>query len=156
MSFLKNAMLAVVLLVASSSVSFAARHSVHDTASSLVGLHERSDRQAIRSITHVDPVNTPWCAAFVNGVLRKNGNRGTGSDSASSFTKYNRATSNPQKGDIVVVRRSGGSGAHVGFFDGYTTKNGQKAVRVIGGNQSNKVSVSSYSTNKVISYRQVN
>lgn len=137
------------------SSSAYADYSVLSKASSFIGLHERSNRQKIKSVTKVDPVRTPWCAAFVNGILRSKGKSGTGSNTARSFTKYKTGTRNPKQGDVVVIRRKGGSGAHVGFFKGFVTKNGKRYVAVLGGNQSNKVSVSHYPTSKVISYRSV-
>jgi len=152
MTFFKSAIVAFALLFA--TPSFAAEN-VLNKAKSYVGLHEKSNRARIKGVTRVDPVRIPWCAAFVNGILRSSGKSGTGSNSARSFTKYKTGTKNPRKGDIVVIRRKGGSGAHVGFFKGFVNRNGRKMVAVVGGNQSNKVSVAYYSTGSVISYRRV-
>ena len=152
MTFLRSAIMAFILLF--STPTFAAE-SVLNRANNFVGMHEKSNRTTIKGVTRVDPVRTPWCAAFVNGVLRSVGLSGTGSNSARSFTKYKTGTKNPQKGDIVVLRRKGGSGAHVGIFKGFVKRNGKTMVAVVGGNQSNKVSVAYYSTSKVISYRRV-
>lgn len=125
------------------------------TASQYLGMHERSNKGLLSRVTKVNPSRTPWCAAFVNGILRQNGLRGTGSNSAASFKNYKTATSMPSEGDIVVIRRRGGSGSHVGFFKGFVTKNGQRYVAVLGGNQSNKVTVAYYPVSKVHSYRNV-
>ena len=38
---------------------------IHSVASRFVGLHERTDRGALKQIVNVDPARTPWCAAFV-------------------------------------------------------------------------------------------
>lgn len=127
---------------------------VLSTASNYLGLHERSNTGTLRRVTGVNPARTPWCAAFVNGVLRQSGRRGTGSNSAASFRNYGNATSAPAGGDIALVRRRGGSGYHVGFFKGYVTRNGRTMVAIVGGNQSNRVSVSYYPAGKV-SFRRV-
>jgi uncharacterized protein (TIGR02594 family) len=119
------------------------------TASSYLGMHERSNSGALRRVTKVNPARTPWCAAFVNGVLRQTGKRGTGSNAASSFRGYGHATSAPAPGDIALIRRRGGSGYHVGFFKGYVNKGGRRMVAVLGGNQGNRVSVSYYPAGKV-------
>ena len=119
------------------------------TAASYLGMHERKNGAALKRVTKVNPARTPWCAAFVNGVLRQNGRKGTGSNAASSFTRYGSATSNPAPGDVALIRRRGGSGYHVGFFKGYVNKGGRRMVAVLGGNQGNRVSVSYYPAGKV-------
>ena len=148
--------IAVFFLLFSSLPSFAqTQDNIFNRAFSYVGLHERSNRTQIKTVTKIDPARTPWCAAFVNGVLSQMGIRGTGSNMAISFAKYKTATSTPQKGDIVVIRtgraRRGSSGNHVGFFQGFK---GDK-VAVLGGNQSNRVKVSYFSRRSVITYRKV-
>lgn len=98
----------------------------------------------------INPRKTPWCAAFVNGVLHKAGVKGTNSLSARSFVSWGSRVKNPQNGDVVLIRRRGGSGYHVGFYVG---RKGNK-VLVLGGNQSNRVKVSAFSINKVAQYRR--
>ena len=147
---------AVFFLLTSAAPSFAqTQDNIFNRAFSYVGLHERSNRAQIKRVTKVDPARTPWCAAFVNGILAQLGQRGTGSNMAISFAKYKTATKNPQKGDIVVIRtgrsRRGRSSNHVGFFEGFK---GNK-VAVLGGNQSNRVKISYFSKSSVISYRKV-
>lgn len=152
MKLFRLALVAMTMVFCSNAM---ASENVLSQAINYIGLHEKSNRATLKNVTKVDPARTPWCAAFVNGVLRATGFSGTGSNTARSFTKYKQATSNPQKGDIVVIRRKGGSGAHVGIFKGFINRNGKTMVAVVGGNQSNKVSVAYYSTSKVISYRRV-
>lgn len=90
------------------------------------------------------PINirkTPWCAAFVNGVLGSQGYGGTGSNAAKSFLNYggtvwNRANnqgdlSKAQPGDIAVFNRGGNQG-HVGFIKSVSGD----SVTIVGGNQS--------------------
>ena len=121
---------------------------IHDVASKFLGLHERIHAHILKPILNVNPVSTPWCAAFVNAVLTQTGLRGSGSNHVSSFNNFGARTSDPQKGDIVVLR------SHVGFFDGYTYRNGQKYVVVLGGNQANRVQTSQYLASRVVSYRR--
>jgi uncharacterized protein (TIGR02594 family) len=151
----KTALAAFFLLFSVVPSSAQTQNNIFNHASSYVGLHERSNRTQIKTVTKVDPVRTPWCAAFVNGILAQVGMKGTGSNLAISFTKYKTATSNPVKGDIVVIRtgrsRRGRAGNHVGIFEKFVGNR----VAVLGGNQSNKVKVSYFSKSSVISYRKV-
>lgn len=121
---------------------------IHEVASKFLGLHERIHAHILKPFMNVNPIQTPWCAAFVNAVLNETGLRGTGSNHAMSFANYGVKTNDPQKGDIVVMT------THVGFFDGYTYRNGKKYVVVLGGNQANKVQISQYPASKVVSYRR--
>ena len=147
--------LAAIFLFFSVVPSYAQNDNIFNRAFSYIGLHERSHRTQIKTITKIDPARTPWCAAFVNGILRQMGIQGTGSNMAISFAKYKTATKSPRKGDIVVIRtgrsRRGRSGNHVGFFQGFK---GNK-VAVLGGNQSNRVKVSYFPIRSVISYRRI-
>lgn len=87
----------------------------------------------------------PWCASFVNWVMKEAGIKGTGSAMANSFLNWGRSTSNPKPGDVVVF---GGSG-HVGFFLGFEGN----SVKVLGGNQSNSVKVSYFPRSNVAGFR---
>lgn len=129
--------------------------SVFNKAKNYVGIHERSGSKKLKKITKVNPARVPWCAAFINGVLKTVGIHGTGSLSAMSFAKYKKGTKKPHKGDIVVIKRKGGSGAHVALFSKFVKKNGRRYVQVLGGNQKNKVSIRNYPVAKVISYRKI-
>lgn len=151
MSVVKSVLLAgacMLWLGTTCNVAFA-EPSVISKAESYVGLHERKNRSKIKEVTKVDPVRIPWCAAFVNGILKQLGFSGTNSNAAISFSKYNVPTKTPKTGDIVVFRH------HVGFFKGFVTKKNRTMVAVLGGNQSNRVKVSYFPTRKVLSYRKV-
>jgi len=139
----KQTVIAAAFLVISTPVY--ANENIFDRAFSYLNLHERSNRTQIQKVTKVDPVRTPWCAAFVNGILKEIGLSGTNSNMAISFNKYKTPTKTPKKGDIVVFAH------HVGFFQKFS---GNK-VAVLGGNQSNKVKVSYFSKSSVLSYRKV-
>jgi uncharacterized protein (TIGR02594 family) len=75
----------------------------------------------------------PWCALFVNAVLKQSGIKGTGSLAARSFEAWGIKLTKPALGAILVFGRKGGG--HVGF---YVAENAT-AFLVRGGNQGNAV-----------------
>ena len=89
-----------------------------------------------------------WCARFVNFVLAKVGQPGTGSDAAKSFAAYGRRISGPQVGAIAVLTRKGGG--HVGIVTG-VDRNGNP-ILIAGNNGRRKVGISVYSKRRVIAY----
>ena len=125
-----------------------------EIAKSYLGLHERTDRSAIRQLVGFDPVGDAWCAGFVNGTLKKAGIQGTGKDNARSFLAWGQPTSNPKKGDIVVLWRGspGSWKGHVGYYYGTSGDN----VLILGGNQNNQVSIETYPKSRVLGYRSIN
>lgn len=98
------------------------------------------------------PDETAWCSSFVNYCVEQAGMDGTGSKWARSWHEKNwgqTVTDDPRIGDIVVWRRQapGQDGGHVAFFveelaDGF--------VRVLGGNQSDRLRISTYPKNGTI------
>ena len=94
-----------------------------------------------------------WCAAVVNWVLMKCGYEYTGMLNARSFLEIGEVTDSPEIGDIAVFWRISPDSAygHVAFFlrelSGY--------VYVLGGNQSNQMSVSKYPVARLLSYRKL-
>lgn len=122
---------------------------LHSEAMRFFGLHERRHTSTLAAVLKVNPRRTPWCAAFVNAVLHRQGQRGSGSNKAISFARYGNRVHTPTKGDIVVFR------SHVGFFQGYVNRGGRTYVAVLGGNQSNRVQVSYFAKSRVVAYRRV-
>lgn len=130
-----------------------------DTAQQYVGRSENNaaDSNVLQNLfkqagQNVDPKMTAWCAAFVNAVLATNGLPGTGSLKARSFLNYGQETSSPQQGDIVVLKRGGNADqGHVGFFQGFDANGG---VKVLGGNQGNKVGTDTFNPADVLSFRR--
>ena len=145
MKKLTAATLAAFLFLSNTNSAYASDN-IFNRAFSFIGLHERTHRAQIQSVTKVDPVRVPWCAAFLNGILRMSGKPTTKSNKAISFAKYGSPTRSPKKGDIVVFR------GHVGLFNGYT---GKGRISVLGGNQSNKVKISTYSKKSVVTIRKI-
>lgn len=128
------------------------------TAQPYIGLEERQDRKQIREFVGVDPVNTEWCAAFVNAVLEIDGIPGSASVSnvplmARSFLTWGTPVepADIQRGDIVVFPR-GDKGwlGHVGFF--VEEQNGQWVI--LGGNQRNEVRYDFYDPKKALGIRR--
>ncbi len=87
---------------------------------------------------------TAWCAAYVSWVLKEN-NVQVNLIKAYDFIKIGQHVSKPKVGDIVVFKN------HVGFYVSH--HNG--IVNVLGGNQSNKVKISRFSTDKVEDIRRI-
>jgi uncharacterized protein (TIGR02594 family) len=88
----------------------------------------------------------PWCSSFVNWVFNKAGYPITRSAAAKSWLKWGREVP-MQYGCLVVLKRKGGH--HVGF---YTGEKGD-SVYLLGGNQSDKVCVTLYKKDLILSTR---
>ena len=90
-----------------------------------------------------------WCADFVNGVLRSQGLKGTGSSMASSFARYGSAIGREgiRKGDVLVEN------GHVGIATGETDARGR--IGMISGNYSHKVSRSFEDAARIIAARHM-
>jgi uncharacterized protein (TIGR02594 family) len=94
---------------------------------------------------------TPWCAGFVGAMLEDCGIKSTRSGMARSYEKWGQPCE-PIPGAVVTFWRgskSSGSG-HVGFVTG---RDQYGNVMVLGGNQSNAVSIAPFDTARVTSYR---
>jgi uncharacterized protein (TIGR02594 family) len=123
-----------------------------------IGLDENTQAAAVRDYLHnggvnLDPQTYAWCAAFVNATLQQSGMKGTGSNMARSFLEWGQPTENPAQGDIAVFRRPGdetNTFGHVGFFAGF---NPDGSIRVLGGNQGDKVSYGNYSREDLLGFR---
>jgi uncharacterized protein (TIGR02594 family) len=95
---------------------------------------------------------TAWCSAAIGAWLAESGNKGTGSLAARSYLQWGTPTDQPKRGDIAVFKRGKPSWqGHVGIYLGRD----KGRVTVIGGNQSNAVTVASYPEADLIAYRRV-
>jgi len=118
---------------------------------SLVGLHEHRDRAALRAKLGVDPARTPWCGYFMGHVVQQMGRTPpSGHGLAASWKSYGSAVTlaSAQAGDVVVTRNR--HGYHVAAFHSSTPGR----VCVLGGNQSNRVSVACVSARSVVAVRR--
>lgn len=94
---------------------------------------------------------TAWCAAFVGACLERAGLTSTRSLRARSYLEWGTPTDAPTIGAIVVLRRGSDPAlGHVGFLVGMTSTD----IFVLGGNQSNTVSVSAFDRGLLLGYRQ--
>jgi len=91
---------------------------------------------------------TPWCAGFVDAMLKHSGYKFIGTAWARAFLKYGVKLDAPALGCIVIFER--GSGGHVGFVVG---KDSAGNLMVLGGNQANAVNIKPFSTSRVLGYR---
>ena len=123
-------------------------------AKDYIGYTATRNRKELQSKLKIDPVHTPWCAGFINYILDEAGYISTDDLSASSFHTYGTRTKQPIPGDIVLLRRNGGSGRHVGFFFSYAYNNGIKTIRVLGGNQNDGVNIREYPASLVVEFRR--
>jgi uncharacterized protein (TIGR02594 family) len=93
--------------------------------------------------------SVPWCAAFVGAMLRRSGYKGTGSLMARSYLNWGTKLDKPQRGCVVIFKRGAPPAGHVAFVDEWTAN----AIRCVGGNQSDAVTVASYPRVNVLGYR---
>lgn len=94
---------------------------------------------------------TPWCGAYVGGVLSEVGipppARGAGA-SARAWLKFGVKLDEPAYGAIVVFER--GAGGHVGFVVG---RDQHDNLMVLGGNQGDAVNIKPFAPARVLGYR---
>jgi uncharacterized protein (TIGR02594 family) len=93
---------------------------------------------------------TPWCSSFVNWCIQQAGLQGTNSAAARSWLRWGQEIPGPRTGCIVVLSRGNSPQlGHVGFY----CEDAGDRIRILGGNQSNRVNISSYPKARVLSYR---
>lgn len=92
---------------------------------------------------------TPWCAAFVGAMLEAVGLMSTRFEGARSYATWGQPLPYAAMGAIVVLWRRGGGG-HVGFEVG---RDAVGNVMLLGGNQSNAVSVAAFSPARIVARR---
>jgi uncharacterized protein (TIGR02594 family) len=92
---------------------------------------------------------TAWCAVFVNAGFFLNGVKGLRSARAQDWLGFGRPSDPPEKGDVVVFQWDDGS-HHVAYFLALE----DDRVRVIGGNQSNAVTETTYPVRNVSGFRR--
>lgn len=96
---------------------------------------------------------TAWCSAFANAVMFENGYEGTKNLLARSWLKWvnGEAPSTPRFGDIAVFQRGNDPVfGHVAFF----VKWDNEWIWVLGGNQSNSVSITKIARSKLLGFRR--
>jgi len=92
----------------------------------------------------------PWCAAFVGACLERAGQEATGSLLARSYLDWGKGLEAPRFGAVAVLTRGANPRAgHVGFWVGETADK----VFLLGGNQSDAVTVSGYAKSRLLGFR---
>jgi uncharacterized protein (TIGR02594 family) len=92
---------------------------------------------------------TPWCSAFVNFCVEQAGFAGTDSASARSWLNWGRKTDTPVTGCIAVFERGAPPSGHVAFY----VSQSADQIKVLGGNQGNKVSFAHFPKFRLLGYR---
>lgn len=90
---------------------------------------------------------TPWCAAFACCVLELCGYASPHHALARSFDNYGEKLDGYRYGSIVTLRDDN----HVGFAANFDKQN--DIVYLLGGNQSNSISVKPYDAARVVQWR---
>lgn len=133
-------------------------HPWMDAAWSHIGVHETAGNKATAEIVgmyaaagHPEVVSdeVPWCAAFVGACLQASSLPNTGSLLARSYLDYGSKLDEPQVGAIAVLKRGAPPSGHVGFVTGW----GDGRIRLLGGNQGDKVCEASFRYDDVIGFR---
>lgn len=124
----------------------------------IIGNEHNPEVLKYASETNISGINTdeiPWCSTFVNWVAMKSGLQYTGKANARSWLSVGVKVIEPEPGDIVVFWRESPESwkGHVGIFLGFSSD--KKRVYCLGGNQGNRVSVSAYRANTVLSYQRL-
>ena len=98
---------------------------------------------------------TAWCSLFANWVADQTGLERSRSLAARSWLNVGIPIDLSEPGDVVVFWRESRTSwkGHVGFFMDYSQD--QTRIYCIGGNQKNQVSLSAYSKDKLLGFRQL-
>jgi uncharacterized protein (TIGR02594 family) len=91
----------------------------------------------------------PWCSYFAQWVMKQSGIKGPTKKPglALSWINWGQALDQPIFGSIVIFRHRNGTG-HIGFVIGQT----RNRLIVLGGNQSDKVSIKEFSTKEIVKH----
>lgn len=95
---------------------------------------------------------TAWCAAFVNWCLKKAGAPHLGYATAKSWLDFGTPIAHPVYGCLTIIKPSRSTGSttgHVAFFVEAQGKN----VKLLGGNQGDKVTESLFKATNVLGHR---
>ena len=94
----------------------------------------------------------PWCSSFLCSAFEETGIPSTRSAKARSWLKWGIGLDRPKEGSVTVLWRGthdDGSRGHVGLYVGEE----KNYIKLLGGNQSNKVCVKRYPKFQVLGYR---
>jgi len=121
--------------------------------------NEKDNHLILAMIESCNPIDAPlhdeipWCAAFMNFILKHANLPHTNSLAARSNLNIGSVVPSINEAlvgnDIVVLKRTGGH--HVGFFAGLE----EDGVWILGGNQSNQVSLQKFRITDVLGVRRI-
>lgn len=124
----------------------------YNIAKRYIGLHESKNTGTLRRAMGINPRTVPWCGGFVELVVKRTGGKPvSGALRAKNWSRYGRKVSSvrrARKGDVVVIRTR--RGYHVGFYAGHTGSH----VKILGGNQSNRVKISNFRLSSIYTIRR--
>jgi len=129
------------------------------TASQYINYSENTHRAELAAYIGVDPKRTEWCAAFVNAVLTESGIANNALHqhpyAARSFLDWGTVVETPIPGDLIIFPRGNISWqGHVGFYLSTAIINNTEYYYILGGNQSNKVSIDLYRATRALGIRR--
>lgn len=109
------------------------------------------------TVLHAQTDEIAWCSSFVCWCLHSVAVEHTRAANARSYLKWGKPVSGGPEalyGAIAVFKRdsAGPSSGHVGFYVGVNTD--RTSIAVLGGNQSNRVSVALYAVADLLDLRR--
>lgn len=136
----------------------------YEVAKQLVGQQEGYKNDLLNRFLNGDTrgmtsAQFAWCSRFVKQAAVEAGvppeTLKGATDMARSWMNVGKPVDQPQQGDVVVFSRGApGSGqGHVGFYEGPGSTPG--TLKVLGGNQGDRVAVSDYPASRVLGYRRL-
>jgi uncharacterized protein (TIGR02594 family) len=129
-------------------------------AGAQLGMDENQQNAALKDYLqtggqNLDPKSLAWCAAYANSTLQQAGYKGTGSNMARSFLEWGQDVDpgKAARGDLAVFGRGDPNGpyGHVGFIDQI---NPDGTIRLLAGNQGDKVSYANYNLSDALGVRR--
>lgn len=103
--------------------------------------------------TWVSDDETPWCSIFLNWATKKAGVSYSGKANARSWLNVGIPVTTPTVGDVVVLSRgSNPASGHVGI---YIANCEDEQIWVLGGNQSNRVSITTFPKSDILGFRRL-
>jgi uncharacterized protein (TIGR02594 family) len=113
------------------------------------GSNPRIEAYHATTVGGVEPDSVPWCSSFVNFCIERAGFQGTRSKLARSWLEWGVEAADFVPGCIVVLNRGQPPRGHVGFYVGRESSR----IRLLGGNQGDRVGIASYDVDRVIARR---
>lgn len=113
--------------------------------------HPRIQQYHLETTLKATSDEVPWCSAAMCCWMEESGIPSTRSAAARSWMNWGVPLEEPREGCVVVFWR-GSPDASTGHVALYLEDSGEY-VRVVGGNQGDRVCVSSYHKKKILGYR---